>query len=269
MKDRIDNRKRIPFARKVRLLLLAIRENGIVWAICFGAYYLSSQLAESSFGWMNSLRARRNLPGLNSTRMNSAIWEVWDWSRGGEEWTPSEAWKDAIIRRLMDRYVSSGANLLEIGPGAGRWTAHLLERATHLIGVDISSKCIEVCRERFAAARNVEFHVNSGSDLAMVPDRSVDVLWSFDVFVHINRADVEKYVQEFARVLKPGARGIIHHGATGSAKGGWRGDLSAADFAAMLGRNGLRVVEQFDSWKDGEERFEVSLPGDVVTVFER
>jgi ubiquinone/menaquinone biosynthesis C-methylase UbiE len=268
MKDLVENRKRIPFARKLRLLLLAIRENGVLWALCFGAYYLSSQLSESSFRWMNSLRARRGLPGLNSTRMNLAIWEDWDWSQGGEEWTLSDDWKEALIRRLVDRYVSPGAKLLEIGPGAGRWTAHLIERAGHLTAIDISPTCIALCRERFAAARNAEFHVNSGSDLAQVPDRSIDVIWSFDVFVHINETDVEKYAQEFARVLKPGGRGIVHHGSAGSAKGGWRGDLTAVEFAAMLGRNGLRVVEQFDSWKDGDERFDVSLYGDVVTVFE-
>ena len=45
----------------------------------------------------------------------------------------------------------------------------------------------------------------------MVPDGSVDFVFSFDVFVHIKREVVEEYLKEFSRVLKVGGRGFIHH----------------------------------------------------------
>ena len=57
------------------------------------------------------------------------------------------------------------------------------------------------CRNRFPSA---EFEVGNGKDIAMIPSGTVDAIWSFDVFVHINAAEFSSYVEEFRRVLKPG-----------------------------------------------------------------
>jgi len=47
--------------------------------------------------------------------------------------------------------------------------------------------------------------------LSFIENNSVDYIWSYDVFVHINPTDVEKYIIEFSRILKPHGYGIIHH----------------------------------------------------------
>jgi ubiquinone/menaquinone biosynthesis C-methylase UbiE len=52
-------------------------------------------------------------------------------------------WKTAIIALRENGPSWCGFSLLEIGPGAGRWTVSLLERARTYLGVDISAFCIE------------------------------------------------------------------------------------------------------------------------------
>ena len=267
MKDIVENRSRLSLSQKVKLMGMAIRENGFLWSCCLGAYYLGSALADKAFGWMDSLRKKHNLPGMNSAAMNKVIWEAWDWSAAGEEWTVSPQWKTAVINKAMVPNMKKGGRILEIGPGGGRWTEELQKIADRLTGVDISEECVKICQERFKDCANVEFMVGDGKSLEGIEDNSVDSLWSFDVFVHINKPEVDAYGAEFVRVMKPGAVGVIHHGSVGGGHGGWRSNLTTEDMNELLEKHGLEVVEQFQSWKEEDEEFEAGLYQDVITVF--
>src|SRR6266568_7096180 len=96
---------------------------------------------------------------LNWTGSSAAehrrVWGDWDWTRRGEEWTLSPDWKAALITDVLQRWIPEGSAVLEIGPGAGRWTEPLLARARELILVDVSERPLELCRERFGAGGNV------------------------------------------------------------------------------------------------------------------
>lgn len=270
-KDVVENRNRLPSAHKLRVFGLSLRENGIWWTGYLGAYYLASALADWAHRRMMAVRKTRGLPGINSSSINRAIWENWDWDNGGEEWTPSPDWKDSLITNVLEKYIRPDAHVLEIGPGAGRWTESLLRLSAHLTAVDVSQKCIEICRAKFAEERRATFLVNQGADLGRISNESIDTICSIEVFVHINCSEVDRYVGEFHRVLKPGGRGIIHHGAAAGTTGGWRSDMSASDFVTILERRQLRVVDQFSQWNDESRgrRFNVSNYGDVITVFEK
>ncbi len=45
----------------------------------------------------------------------------------------------------------------------------------------------------------------------MIPDASVDFVFSFDSFVHPDREIVEAYLRELGTKLKIGGKGFIHH----------------------------------------------------------
>jgi ubiquinone/menaquinone biosynthesis C-methylase UbiE len=269
MKDIVANRSRLPFRTKLRILTISVEENGFVWTFLMGIYYVASALAERSFASASNLRLRRGFPGMNSPAMNRVIWDNWDWSAKGEEWTTSAEWKQSVVVKFLEPNISKGAAIVEIGPGGGRWTGELQERASKLIGVDISEASVAECRRRFSDAENTEFWVGTGSDLEGISTASTDAIWSFDVFVHINRPQFKSYAKEFARVLRPGGIGIIQHGAVGGEKGGWRSDLTADDVRTILRSAGLEVVEQIGSWADSGEEFKAGLYDDLVTVFRR
>ena len=95
--------------------------------------------------------------------------------------------------------------MLEIGPGAGRWSEVLLARATRLVLVEENEAALAECRARLGESGKVEYVRGEGSDLTGVADRSIDAVWSFDVFVHLAPLDVAGYLSEIARVLAPGA----------------------------------------------------------------
>jgi SAM-dependent methyltransferase len=206
----------------------------------------------------------------NSAGENRLRWDGWDWSSRGEEWNASAEWKDALIDDVLDRWIPRGGAVLEVGPGGGRWSEPLLERASRLILVDVSERPLELCRERFAGAGNVEFVLSTGADLPGVADGSVDAVWSFDVFVHVAPVDQARYLAEIARVLVAGGVAVIHH-ADGRNRGlapsrqGWRSPMSRGLFASLAASCGLVVETQIDSWgPDG--RYDLSGYADAITV---
>src|SRR5206468_11718086 len=69
----------------------------------------------------------------------------------------------------------------------------------------------DACRRRFAAESHVRCYLNDGRSLSMIPDGSVDFVFSFDSFVHLRRELVEAYLSELGRTLKIGGKGFIHH----------------------------------------------------------
>jgi len=138
----------------------------------------------------------------------------YDWKQAGEEWsgpwgTSQAQWNGTIFPRIRD--CLPAGTILEIAPGFGRWTHFLMDYCDELWAVDKSSECMEACRRRFASVSHVRCHLNDGRSLSMIPDGSIDFVFSFDSFVHTNRDVVEAYVRELRTKLKIGGKGFIHH----------------------------------------------------------
>jgi ubiquinone/menaquinone biosynthesis C-methylase UbiE len=198
-----------------------------------------------------------------TTDDNRRMWNEYDWSQHGEEWTSDDAWKASIIREFMDPHVASGADIVEIGPGGGRWTEILQTRAHRLWLVDVAEKPLELCRARFSSCTNIEYLLSDGRSLP-VGTGEVDAIWSFDVFVHINPLDIRQYFFEFARVLRTGGRAVIHHAGPHDPKNvyrsGVRSDMTDAMAREFASQAGLTVDLQTK---------ELINPRDVVTVLRK
>jgi ubiquinone/menaquinone biosynthesis C-methylase UbiE len=194
---------------------------------------------------------------------DSGVWAKWDWSRGGEEWTESPEWKESLVEHVLRGNIPPGGTILEIGPGANRWTDALHELAEHLVLVESTDEVLDLSRSRFGEAGEVTYVRTTGADLPGVADDSVDSVWSFDVFVHLAPLDVASYLGEINRVLRPGGVAVVHHSGRRERRG-WRAPMSARLFATLAREHGLEVERQFDTWEDG--RFDVRIFGDVITA---
>jgi SAM-dependent methyltransferase len=214
---------------------------------------------------------------------NYAIWNrTWDWSSAGDEWsewwggTPA-LWFGALLPRLH-AFLPTG-RVLEIAPGYGRWTQYLKDLCDELVVVDLAERCIDHCRERFAGASNIEYHVNDGRSLAMIADGSIDLAFSFDSLVHAESDVLDAYLAQLAHKLRPDGVGLIHHSNLGDygplsalvrrlpervrrplvERGAaidvyaWRAEGMSADrFAAQCERVGLACVSQEKiNWESG------------------
>lgn len=270
-------------AGRVRPYLARYRDLGLLHGALASLRAIASRLAERLASVVDGLEsqllriegdrgilgpAHRSYAGHSSSE-NRAVWNDWDWSRRGEEWDdtsqPAE-WRASLIEHVLLPNLGEGGAVLEIGPGGGRWSEVLQGRADRLVLVDVTERPLELCRERFADATNVDYVLTDGATLPGVADRSLDFVWSFDTFVHIAPLDIASYLSEIARTLKPGGRAVIHHSGRFQRGPGWRSPMTAVLFARLAHERGLSVTRQFDSWGDG--RFGVRTNRDVVTVLE-
>ena len=70
---------------------------------------------------------------------------------------------------------------------------------------------METCRRRFAADSHLSYHVNDGRSLAMIPDRSIDFVFSFDSMVHFPPDVLDAYLGQLPQKLKDNGMAFIHH----------------------------------------------------------
>jgi SAM-dependent methyltransferase len=214
-------------------------------------------------------RAHRRWRG-NSVAANRSWWDRYDWSGGGEEWSASPEWQAALVEDVLERLVPADAAVLEIGPGAGRWSVALAARARSLVLVDVSAAALERSRGRIGGLPGVSFVQGSGCDLPGVTDSSIDAIWSFDVFVHVAPLDVAGYLDEIARVLRPAGVAVLHH-ADGRNRGripsrhGYRAPMSRGLLAALAAERGLAVEVALERWGPGG-CFDLAAYGDVISV---
>lgn len=154
---------------------------------------------------------------------NVAQWNSeYGWPGGGDEWShpwgsSDMMWWGSLWPRV--HAFSRGGSTLEIAPGFGRWTRFLKDVSDRLTVVDLSERCIDACRQRFADADNITYHVNDGRSLEAVPDRSIDFAFSFDSLVHVEHDVMAAYLGELKKKLTQDGVAVLHHSNAGAYRG--------------------------------------------------
>ena len=118
-------------------------------------------------------------------------------------------WYGTILPRI--HAFIPAKNILEIGPGFGRWTQFLKEVCNELSIVDLSSKCIDACKKNFSSSSHISYYVNDGLSLSMIPDNTVDFAFSFDSLVHVDNTVMAQYIAQLSRKLVRNGVAFIHH----------------------------------------------------------
>ena len=106
-----------------------------------------------------------------------------------------QIWK-VLCERFFQRYVAAGSTVLDIACGYGEFVRHIT--AGRKIAIDLNPEA------RDYLPSDVEFHLTSADDLAVVPTADVDVCFSSNFFEHLPSKEVlDKVLSEVLRVLKP------------------------------------------------------------------
>ena len=226
---------------------------------------------------------------MPSIQQNYERWQQHEWRQSGDEWSPGRSaegtavlWTRTILPRI-EKYLP-GSTVLEVGPGFGRWTEFLRRYVKELVLVDLSDRCIDSCRRRFASDTRIRYLVNDGASLEGVPDSSIDFLFSFDSLVHAEADAIGAYLGQAGRILKRGGAGFIHHSNLGAfvrrrngrvpwfvTRQHWRGASMSADvFADQCRLAGLRCRSQeLINWigreRDGDRHH---LPGPCMPLID-
>ncbi|MEP7133663.1 MAG: methyltransferase domain-containing protein [Chloroflexota bacterium] len=118
------------------------------------------------------------------------------------------------IEKALDEIVKvDGLDVLDLGAGTGRLAVMLAPRAKSMRAFDVSEEMLRVCRSRFVASGLSNWKVEV-ADHRQLPaeDRSADLVvsgWSV-AYLYVWhpetwRAELEKWLGEMKRVLRPGS----------------------------------------------------------------
>ncbi len=123
---------------------------------------------------------------------------------GDAEWS-DDPLRDVLARHYLP-HMTRTSTVLELGPGTGRLTRHLIGLCHDMVLVDYSQMAC-AWLEHYLKSRG-QFRVVhiTRPQLDGVDDASIDMAVANGVFEHLDMDDVLYFLSEFRRVLRPGGR---------------------------------------------------------------
>jgi len=131
---------------------------------------------------------------------------------------------DAFFGTLKRHGLSPAMDVLDVGCGQGRMARPMTEFLTgRYEGFDIDRSGIEWCKSQYKDVPNFTFHHadvfnarynKTGKTAAKdyrfpFEDNAFDMVFLTSVFTHMFKDDVENYLSEIARVLRPGGKCLV------------------------------------------------------------
>ena len=186
-----------------------------------------------------------------------SVFQCRDSHTNGLYYAHAETEMDWQWQNLIEPYIREAdlSSVLELAPGHGRTSVKLVQQGARIMHlVDVNQTCIDACRERFGEQRSAcrfYYYVTGGDSLPFIESESITFVYSFDSMVHFDKSIV-RALREFARIMKAGAAGFLHHSNYGAVKPnsdwaknyGNRSDMSAALFREYCAEIGLEVTDQ-------------------------
>ena len=188
----------------------------------------------------------------------------------GLEWGDPDRVPPLIYVRehFLDPYISSHSTVVEIGPGGGRWTRYMLP-AKHIYAVDYHRPLLDELRKTIGRQRNVSYVRNNGDDFPGVPDGSVDFVFSFGCFVHLDRDIIARYLANIRRLLLPGSSVVLQYSDMGKPLARTNQGFSDNDperMRAMVLAAGYEIREEDTVTLWNSSIIRLGLPSDVVRL---
>jgi 2-polyprenyl-6-hydroxyphenyl methylase/3-demethylubiquinone-9 3-methyltransferase len=110
-----------------------------------------------------------------------------------------------IIQTIEER-CGKNKKILDIGCGAGFLTNALAKEHHEVVGVDLSSKSLEIAKKSDITKKAA--YLQAPGEQLPFPDNSFDVISALDFLEHIE--EPQRVIQEASRVLKPGGLFFFH-----------------------------------------------------------
>lgn len=129
----------------------------------------------------------------------------------GKQWGDPENSPSLVYfkNRFLLPYISKDKTVVEIGPGGGRWTQYMLE-AEKIYAVEFYEELLREFKTNFNTSKVVAIQ-NHGDDFPGIPSHSVDFIFAFGVFVHLDIDVIDAYLRNMKSLLRAGANVVLHY----------------------------------------------------------
>lgn len=123
-----------------------------------------------------------------------------------------QEWNDPLphLQACYFPHLRADSVVLELGPGSGRITRHLIGRCREMILIDYSEAVCQWLTRYLAGKGTFQAHAISTPAWPMVASASVDFVCAFGVFEHIGLDDMRWYIEEMKRVLRPSGTAVFN-----------------------------------------------------------
>jgi SAM-dependent methyltransferase len=116
-------------------------------------------------------------------------------------------WGSDLLDYALEMYyrplVGAESVVLELGPGSGRLSRHLVGKVRKLIVVDNSDGVLAWMTDYLRGKGEHEVHRITGSAVPMVSASSVDAVFAHGVMEHLDLDEIYWFLLDFRRVLVP------------------------------------------------------------------
>lgn len=128
------------------------------------------------------------------------------------DYTYDDSFAPALTDRVLEHYFPgdelAGKEVLDAGCRVGDFSSALLRRgARRVVGLDLSGRCVEEARRKYAGVADLDFFQGDVADLSRFADSSFDVVFCAGTMPFLPPEAARRALREFVRVARPG--GVI------------------------------------------------------------
>lgn len=110
--------------------------------------------------------------------------------------------------RYIEKYLTEGSRVLEIGAGTGRYSLALADKGYAVDAVELVAHNIEIMKDKVKDSHNINIYEGNACDLGFLKSNSYDIVLLLGPMYHLfNDADKHMAISEAIRVAKK--KGII------------------------------------------------------------
>lgn len=131
---------------------------------------------------------------------------VYGWFDESARLTHSKAANVEFITtvRYIEKYLSPGASILDIGAGAGAYSLYFADKGYAVSSLELADENIKAFRAKIKPEMNVDLRQGNALEMSNYPDGKYDIVLLMGPLYHLHDSgDRSRCIREAMRVLKP------------------------------------------------------------------